>query len=194
MVLVRLRLDRKEKRRLRKLLSVTHDKKEYRRALGVLMRAQKTRVMDIAKQLGVSVDAVERWVRAYRKRGIDGIRVRKPSGRPERKKMPAQARMKEILKHDPQAFGFLKGRWVVRDIAKTLTAEGIPVSRSYVHDLLNDMGLAYKRPKLTVKSDDPNYHRKAKQVRNYKRAACALAKKGSSSRSRTRPGPSSTLG
>jgi transposase len=191
MVLVKLRLDRKEKRELKKLLSVTQDKKEYRRALGISMRAQKTRVIDIAKHLNVSVDAVETWISAYREHGIDGIRARKPTGRPERKKKPVQARMKEILKEDPQTFGFLKGRWVVRDIVKALSAEGIIVSRAYAHDLLKDLGFAYKRPKLTVKSDDPDYHRKAKDVRNYKRMASALAKKGSSSRSRTRPGPNS---
>jgi transposase len=176
---MKLRLDRKEKRELKRLLSITQDKKEYRRALGVLMRAQKRRVIDIARELNVSIDAVERWVRAYRKRGIDGIRVRKPTGRPAEKRKPAEARMKELLKQDPQAFGFLKGRWVVRDISKALSAEGIEVSRSYVHDMLKGLGLTYKRPKLTVKSNDPNYYRKAKEVRNYKRAASALAKKGS---------------
>ncbi len=190
---MKLRLDRKEKRVLKRLLSVTQDKKEYRRALGVLMRAQKRRVKDIARQLDVSIDAVERWLRAYRERGIDGIRARRPSGRPARKRKPAEARMKELLKQDPQAFGFLKGRWVVRDIAKALSGEGIKVSRSYVHDMLKELGLAYKRPKLDVKSNDPNYYRKAKEVRNYKQAASALAKKGSWSHSRTRPGRNSTL-
>jgi len=191
--LMKLRLDRKEKRELKRLLSVTQDKKEYRRALGVLMRAQKRRVKDIARELNVSIDAVERWLRAYRKRGIDGIRARKPSGRPVRIRGVAVKRMRELLKQDPQAFGFLKGRWVVRDIAKALSAEGIKVSRSYVHDMLKGLGLTYKRPKLDVKSNDPNYYRKAKEVRNYKQAASALAKKGSWSHSRTRPGHPSTL-
>ena len=190
---MKLKLDRKEKRELKKLLSVTQDKKEYRRALGVLMRAQKKRVIDIARQLDVSIDAVERWLRAYRKHSIEGIRSRRPSGRPPKKRKPAVARMKELLKQDPQAFGFLKGRWVVRDLARAISAEGIKVSRSYVHDLLKGLGLAYKRPKLTVKSNDPNYYRKAKEVRNYKQVASALAKKGSWSHSRTRPGRSSTL-
>jgi seryl-tRNA synthetase len=71
--LMKLRLDRKGKRELKKLLAVTQDKKEYRRALGVLMRAQKRRVKDIARELNVPIDAVERWLRAYRKRGIEGI-------------------------------------------------------------------------------------------------------------------------
>jgi transposase len=104
------------------------------------MRAQKERVKDIARQLDVSIDAVERWLRAYRGRGIDGIRARKPSGRPAQKRKPAEARMKELLKQDPQAFGLMKGRWVVRDMAKALSADGIKVSRSYVHDILKELG------------------------------------------------------
>ncbi|MDG7024689.1 MAG: helix-turn-helix domain-containing protein [Nitrososphaerota archaeon] len=188
---MKLRIDRRGKRELKRLLSVTKDKKEYRRALGVLMRAQKKRrrVKDIARELDVSIDAVERWLRAYRKRGIEGIRARKPSGRPVRKRNVAVKRIRELLKQDPRAFGFLKGRWVVRDIAKALSQEGIDVSRSYVHDMLKGLGLAYKRPKLDVKSNDPNYYRKAKEVGRYKRAASMLAKRGSWSGSRTRPGP-----
>jgi len=42
------------------------DKSEYRRALGVLMRAQKKRAIYIAKELDVSIDAVERRLRSYR--------------------------------------------------------------------------------------------------------------------------------
>jgi transposase len=190
---MKLRLERKEKRELKRLLSLTQDKREYRRALGVLMRAQKKRVKDIANQLDVSVDAVERWLRAYRKRGgIEGIMTRKPSGRPAMKRKPAEAKIRELLKQDPQAFGFLKGRWVVRDIAKALSQEGVKVSKSYVQDMLNGLDLAYKRPKLEVKSNDPNYYRKAAEVRRYKQAASMLAKRGSSSHSRTKPGPSST--
>lgn len=194
LTLMRLRLDRKRKRELKRLLSDTQDKKEYRRALGVLMRAQKKRVNDTAKQLGVSMDAVERWLRAYRRRGIDGIRARKHTGRPATKRKPAEARIRELLKQDPQAFGFLKGRWVVRDIARALSKEGIQVSRSYVHEMLQRMGLSYKRPRLDVKSNDPNYYRKAKEVRRYRQAAGMLAKRGSWSGSRTRPGQSSIPG
>ncbi len=41
-----------------------------------------------------------------------------------------------------------------------------------------ELDLAYKRPKLTVKSNDPNYSRKAKEIQRYKRIAPALAKRG----------------
>ncbi len=191
---MKLRLSRKEKRELKRFLDGTDDKKEYRRALGVLMRAQKRRVKDIARELNVSIDAVERWLRSYRKMGIEGLRAGKHTGRPPRVRRKARARIRELLKQDPQAFGFLKGRWVVRDIAKALQGEGIKASRSYVHEMLQSMDLAYKRPKLTVKSDDPNYSRKAREVERYKQVASALAKRGSWSPSRTRYGRLSIQG
>ena len=142
----------------------------------------------MANSLHVCIGAVFKWERLYRRGGLDALRSRKPPGRPARKRPAARRLIPMLLKRDPKAFGFLKGRWVVRDIAKALSAEGIKVSKSYVHDMLKGLGLTYKRPKLTVKSNDPNYYRKAKEVRNYKRAASALAKKGSWSHSRTRPG------
>jgi transposase len=190
---MRLRLTRKEKRGLKRFVERTDDKREYRRGTAVLLRGAKRRVKDIARELNVSIDAVERWVRAYRKGGgIDSLRAKKHPGRPPRLRGMAMRRMRELLKEDPRAFGFLKGRWVVRDVAKALSQEGIKVSRSYVHHMLKELGLAYKRPKLDVKSDDPSYYRKAREVKRYKQAAGMLAKGGSWSDSRTRPGHPST--
>jgi len=83
-----------------------------------------------------------------------------------------------LLKRDPKAFGFLKGRWVVRDISKALKSEGVDISPTQVHGILRDLGLSYKRPKLDVKSDDHSYARKEREVRSYKQVAPALAKRG----------------
>lgn len=175
---MRLRLDRKQKRELKKFLSKTQEKKEYRRGTAILMRSRKRRVKDIARELNVSIDAVVRWIRSYRKHGLEGLKARKRTGKPPKIRGRAEKRIREILKQDPKAFGFLKGRWVVRDIAKALGAEGINVSRSYVYYMLKSLDLAYKRPKLTVKSSDPSYARKTREVRRYKKASSALAKKG----------------
>lgn len=176
---MKLKLDGKQKYRLRRFMATTRDKDEYRRAAAVMMRYKRRKVKDITRELGVCIDSVETWVRGYREHGIDGIRSRKRTGRRPKKRAVAERRIKELLKREPSAFGFLKGRWVVRDIAKALRAEGIEVSRSYVHVMLKDLGFAYKRPKLTVKSDDPNYHRKEREVKNYKKVASALKKGGS---------------
>ena len=39
-----------------------------------------------------------------------------------------------------------------------------------MHNVLKDLGLSYKRPKLIVRSNDSRYRRKEKQARNYNNA------------------------
>jgi transposase len=178
---MRLRIDRKEKRELTKFVALTRDKGEYRRGTAILMLSgkRKRKVKDVARELNVSVDALTRWKRKYRSQGLDGLKAGEHTGRPPRVRATAGRRMRELLKEGPQTFGFLKGRWVVSDIATALSREKIKISRSHVHNILSEeLDLAYKRPRLTVKSNDPNYYRKAREIERYKRIAPALAKKG----------------
>ena len=111
--------------------------------------------------------------------GTDGLGRKKASGRPAYKRPAARKLIPELLKKDPQAYGYLKGRWVIRDISRALKEEGVEISTTQVHGLLGELGLSYKRPKLDVKSDDPSYARKAMEVRHYKQIAPALEKRGS---------------
>jgi len=118
--------------------------------------------------------------RLYRRNGLDGLRGRKPPGRPAIRGENARKLIPELMKKDPQAFGFLKGRWVVRDISKALKSEGVEISPTQVHGILRDLGLLYKRSKLGLKSNnDTSYARKEREVGNYKQMiAPALAKRG----------------
>lgn len=163
---------------LQNFLHSTKDKHEHARALALLMRAEGSTVEKVANTLRVCVDIVFRWSRSYRKDGIEGLMSKKPPGRTPAVKNKAKKIIPKLLKQDPQAFGYLKGRWVVRDIADALKEEGIPISFKHVHNILKDLGLSYKRPKLTVRSNDSQYRRKERQIKNYKMAAAMLGKKG----------------
>ncbi len=98
----------------------TKDAREYRAALGVLMRGDRKTAKQVGKQLGVTENRVFVWCTLYKRKGIDGFRMKHPTGRPARKGNQAKQIIPELLQEDPQMFGFLKGRWVVRDIAKAL--------------------------------------------------------------------------
>jgi transposase len=163
---------------LQNFLKNTNDKFEHVRALAILNRHNGMTAEEAANSLHVTAVAVFNWCKRYREHGIDGIRRKKPSGRPPVVKNKAKEIIPKLLKQDPQAFGYLKGRWVVRDIADALNEEGIEIGFRYVCNILKELGLAYKRPKLTVKSDDSQYARKERQVKNYKQASAMLAKKG----------------
>ena len=175
---MKFRLDRNEKRVLSRFVKGTKDKMEYARSSAILMRSRGVKAKDVARSLQVCMGAVFKWERLYRKGGLDALRSRKPTGRPPVRGMKARGMIPELMKKDPQSFGYLKGRWVVRDISKALKEEGVDIGPTQVHGILRDLGLSYKRPKLDVKSDDPSFARKKREVRSYQRVAPALAKRG----------------
>lgn len=175
---MKFKLTRKERRHLEAFVRETKDKLEYARATAMLMRWRGKKVKDVVRELNVCEGTVFKWTHEYRRHGIDGLRSRKASGRPAVKRPAAKKLIPDLMKKDPQAFGYLKGRWVVRDVSKALKSEGVDISPTQVHGILHDLGLSYKRPKLTVKIDDPTYARKEKEIASYKQVAPALAKRG----------------
>lgn len=176
--MTKFKLTRKERRALERLRRDAKDKLEYIRATCLLMRWRGEEAKDVAKQLSVSMGAVFKWEHNFRERGVEALRTKKPPGRPSVKEEQAKKLVPELMKKDPKLFGFLKGRWVVRDLARALEGEGLDISPTHVHRMLGELGLSYKRPKLDVRSNDSNYARKERQVNNYKRVAPALAKRG----------------
>jgi transposase len=157
--MTKFRLARKDRRALERLRRNGKDKLEYVRATCLLMRWGGRKVEHVARELDVSMGAVFKWEAAFRRHGIEALRTKKPPGRPSVKKKEAREHIPDLMKKDPQTFGFLKGRWVVRDISKALKEEGVEISPTQVHGILNDLGLSYKRPKLTVESNDPSFVR-----------------------------------
>lgn len=166
-------------RALEEFTNKTNNKLEYIRGRALLLRAKGKSGDEVAAELGVSRGSVYEWESRYAKSGIDGLRRKYSTGRPPEKKTKAKKIIPQLMKQDPKLFGFLKGRWVVRDIAKEIEKEtGIGISKTHVERVLQELDLSYKRPKLHVKSDDPNYSRKKREVRSYQRIAPALEKKG----------------
>lgn len=102
-------LTRRERRHLERFVKETRDKGEYARGTALLMRWRGKKAKDVARELNVSMDAVFKWERLFRRHGLDGLRHRKSSGRPAVKRSAARRLIPELLEKDPQAFGFLAG-------------------------------------------------------------------------------------
>ena len=164
--------------RLERFSEETKDKYEYRAARGVLLRAHGKSAEYVGYEMGVTKKQVFVWCRKFRAEGIDGLRRRKQTGRPPRKKNMAKSVIKAIIIKDPQAFGYLKGRWVLRDIARELKKEGIDLHYTGVRRVLNDLGISLRQPKLRAPGSLNKNYRKRKEIENYKRIAPALLKKG----------------
>ena len=97
--------------------------------------------------------------------------------------------VEEIIDEDPQAFGYLKGRWVLRDISRQLQKEGIEMHWTSVARMLDELKIGLASPKLRAPGSIKKNYAKRAEVRRYKRIAPALLKKTSSSAFKTRNGP-----
>lgn len=165
-----------QKRELKEFMQSTKDVREYRASQGVLLRAQGKTAEEVAMQFQVKKDRVFVWCRDFKKKGIIGLKMGKPTGRNPKKSVKAKKIIPELLKKEPQAFGFLKGRWVVRDIAKALKEEELDISFKQVHRILNELDLTLKQPQLRAPGSIKKNYKKRKQIRNYRRIAPALKK------------------
>jgi len=168
-----------QRERLARFMNEVKDKREYRAALGVLLRGDGKSAREVGRQLGVTMKQVFEWCHDFRARGTDGLRMKKQTGRPAIEGNKAKRVIPELLKKDPQAFGYLKGRWVLRDISRELKKEGIDLHYTGVHRVLRDLGIVLKSPKLRAPGSIRKNYRKRAEIRRYKRVASALLKKGS---------------
>jgi transposase len=66
-----------QKTMLKTLIKTTDSKQEYCRLLAILQKGEGRTYLDIARQHGVSSRSVQRWIAAYLKKGIDGLRNKK---------------------------------------------------------------------------------------------------------------------
>jgi transposase len=133
-------------------MSNTNNKKEYRRLLAILRKAEGRTFEDIAIEHEVSTRSVQRWIAAYIQSGIDGgVKVKKPG----ESKSGITAEDKEIilsaLFNDPHLFDYLRNTWSLRSLAKCLTNElGVPISFKHLQRITKDLGIQCKKPKLEL--------------------------------------------
>ena len=124
----------------------TNKKKEYRRLLAIVQKAEGRTFEDIANEHGVSSKSVQRWVAPYIESGIDGVKMKKPGG----SKSDITDKDREIilsaLFNDPRLFGYLRNTWSLRSLAECLTNElGITISFRHLQRITKDLGIRCKK-------------------------------------------------
>jgi putative transposase len=99
---------------------------------------------EIARNLGVRVQTVQRWMRFYRLNGMDGLRYKKTGAPP---KLPREklARPPEMLEKGPLSFGFRTPVWNSKRITNLLwTRFRVRYSVDHVKRLLPTLGCRWR--------------------------------------------------
>jgi transposase len=172
-----------QKKELFEFIRYTRNKEEYKRALAVKQKMEGLSYRTIAKNIRVNYRNVYRMVDAYRQKGLNGITSkRNNAGRiPKISSEKNKQMIKDmVLNKSPSTFGYLKNTWSIRLLAKHLSKElRMNVSPMQTWRIINELGIKYKRPKLTLTHDEKDYEEKKKVIDNYKRISSALLKKDS---------------
>ena len=163
---------------LRLFMEKTSDKKEYRRAVAVLQKADGKTYDYIAREQRVHLRTAKKWIGDYIRNGIEGLKIRKNhDGRRPRITDEDREVILSALFNDPHLFGYLRNTWSLRSLSRCLTDElDIPISFKHLQRITKDMGIRCKRPKLELLHGS-DYQEGRKRVEDYKRVASALKKR-----------------
>ena len=143
----KLNLTTVQKNSLKSLMKDSTDKKHYRRLMSILQKSNGRTFADIAKEHGVSIRSVQRWISAYLQIGTKGLEIRKPGGTKSRITNENREIILSVLFNDPNIFGYIRNTWSLRSLAKCLTEElDIPISFKHLQRILKDMGIRCRDP------------------------------------------------
>ena len=83
-----------------------------------------------------------------------------------------EAELKKLVEQEPRQAGYSFSTWTCADLLRELVKKGFEaVSRETIRVHLHTLGYRVRRPVLNIASPDPNYRRKAKQLKKYQKQA-----------------------
>jgi transposase len=160
-----LGFNRDDRQRLHKALRQVSDKRTFRRLQAVSLVAQGRGVHEVADIIGVSAQAVYRWLDGYlRSHQVEALYEQQRSGRPRVAAPITAARLLRELRRNPLRLGYYTTVWTVELLAGHLTERyGCQISPRTLRRRMKQIGLRCKRPRYVYAEKDP--HRAQKKGR-----------------------------
>jgi transposase len=129
---------------------------EARRRLAVQKVTAGWSQRDVADFLGVHPVTVNKWVRAYRAAGDDGLTARPTPGRPRFLTPGQEARVLGWLADPPTAHGFRTDLWTARRVAELIHRRlGVRFHPHYLRAWLRGRGYTPQKPARRARQRDP---------------------------------------
>jgi transposase len=132
------------------------DWREWRRFRALQLKAQGWFQRHIAAALGVSEDAVSRWLVRARDGGPEALRSRTSPGRPPKLSSDQKRLIPEFLWHGAEAYGFRGEVWTCARIARVIEEElGVRYHKGHVGRLLQELRWTPQMPiRRAIQRDD----------------------------------------
>src|SRR5215207_11407027 len=119
---------------------IPDDWREWRRLRALQLKEQGWYQRDIAAALGVSEDAVSRWLIRARDGGPEALLARSSPGHPPKLSSAQKRLIPEFLWHGPEAYGFRGQVWTCARVARVIQEEfGVRYHKDHVGRLLKEL-------------------------------------------------------
>lgn len=138
-----------DRRRLGRALREALDRRTYRRVLAVLCIARGYLIRQVARVVGMSQRTIYQWLDCYRQaHRVEVLQDRPRSGRPPVADRISDARIAREVRKNPMRMGYRTTGWTVDLLARHLADRyDCPISARTLRRRLDQMGLAWKRPR-----------------------------------------------
>lgn len=131
------------------------DLRTWRRGKAVLDYIEGKAVIEMAESLDVTRGSINRWLELYNARGIDGLRTRKPPGRPPTLSTRQRTQLAKAIDRGPQTAGFTSGVWTGPMIGELIRRRfGVKYHNHHVPRLLHQLGFSVQRPRKRLARAD----------------------------------------
>lgn len=128
---------------------------ELRRRRALALVQEGLSLNAAARRIGCAASSVMRWLRAFRRRGPEGLKVRRASGRPPRLSARRRQQLLQQLLRGPMAHGYPTDLWTTQRIAEVIERRyGVRYHRNHVSRLLAQCGWSCQKPERRARERD----------------------------------------
>ena len=131
------------------------DLDEWRRGRAVLGYLDGRRVIELAKELGKTRGALNRWLQWYDANGVDGLKTNYAPGPAPKLSGEQQEKLARLVEEGPLAAGYETGVWTGPMIGDLIESKfGVRYHNHHVPRLLNQLGFSVQRPRKRLARAD----------------------------------------
>jgi len=154
--LIRVHLPPQELSLLQQTFRTTSDRRLRDRSQIVLLAQRGRAHQAIAEDLGISPRTVQRWLNAYRARGLDGLQPRRAPGAKPKLTAELAPIVQQWVKDGPVKQGLDRANWTCAELADHLyKTKGVRVQKSAMHVFCSRHDIRPYRPTYRFLRGDP---------------------------------------
>jgi transposase len=147
----------------------SNNRTNWAMAVVVLASNKGKGLTNLCSKIERSPRLVRRWLKAYKQRGLDGLR------RSEEKRLsPEKAsemerkrdRIIEVLHESPRLHGINRASWSLETLARAYERQcGDSIGRSTISEYVRAEGYAFRKARRVLTSPDPNFREKLQEIK-----------------------------